>query len=91
MSRHVIRVSESDAAGDFAALMEKVRAGAEVVIENGGRPVVLHLAPASRRTLAECIALLPEKSDATIDPDFAADVEAVVESHRDPVEPPAWD
>ena len=35
--------------------------------------------------------LLPEHSTATIDPDFARDVEAAVESHREPLEPPAWD
>jgi hypothetical protein len=35
--------------------------------------------------------MLPEDSNATIDADFAKDVEAAVESHREPLEPPAWD
>lgn len=91
MSRHVSRVSEADAVSDFASLTERVRAGAEVIIENGHEPLVLHKAPAVRRTLAECIALLPKNSAATIDEVFAADVEAVLGSHREPVEPPAWD
>jgi len=44
-----------------------------------------------RRTISECIALLPEDSTATIDADFAKDVEAAVGSHREPLNPPAWD
>lgn len=30
-------------------------------------------------------------SDGTIDPDFAKDVEAAIASHREPLEPPAWE
>ena len=44
-----------------------------------------------RRSISECIALLAEDSTATIDADFARDVAAAVESHREPLEPPAWD
>jgi hypothetical protein len=35
--------------------------------------------------------LIPEDSTATIDPDFAKDVAAAIESHREPLNPPAWD
>lgn len=92
MARDVIHISEAEAASDFALLMARVRAGAEIVIENGERPVaVLHAAEPVRRTISECIGLLPEDSTATIDPDFAKDVEAAVESHREPLNPPAWD
>jgi antitoxin (DNA-binding transcriptional repressor) of toxin-antitoxin stability system len=92
MRKRVIHISEAEAAGKFASLMERVRAGAEVVIENEARPVaILHSAEPMRRTISGCIALLPEDSAATIDPDFAKDVEAAVESHREPVNPPAWD
>jgi hypothetical protein len=35
--------------------------------------------------------MLPPDSMATIDPDFAKDVEAAIESHREPLEPPSWD
>ena len=50
--------------------------GAEVVIENDARPVAFLLAAEPvRRTISECIALLPEDSTAIIDPDFAKDVE----------------
>jgi antitoxin (DNA-binding transcriptional repressor) of toxin-antitoxin stability system len=92
MAKHVIHISEAEAASKFASLLSRVRAGAEVVIENDARPVaVLHAAEPVRRTISECIALLPEDSTATIDPDFAKDVEAAVESHREPLDPPAWD
>ncbi|OLD82470.1 MAG: hypothetical protein AUF67_04045 [Acidobacteria bacterium 13_1_20CM_58_21] len=65
---------------------------AEIIIENDARPVaVLHPAEPVRRTISECIALLPEDSTATIDPDFAKDVEEAIESHREPLNPPAWD
>jgi len=46
---------------------------------------------AVRRSISECIALLPENSTATIDPDFAKDVEMAIDSHREPLNPPAWD
>ena len=90
----VIHISESDAARDFAGVLARVRAGAEVVIESegGNLPVAVIHAPAPpRRTISECIALLPEGSTAVMDPDFARDVEAAIESHREPLEPPAWE
>ena len=92
MADHVIHISEAEAAGDFARLLARVRAGAEVVIENGKEPVAVIHAPAQpRRSISKCIALLPAESTATVDPDFAKDVKAAVEGHRDPLEPPAWD
>ncbi|MFZ0478983.1 MAG: hypothetical protein WAL71_07515 [Terriglobales bacterium] len=92
MADHVIHISEADAAHNFAELLARVRAGAEVVIESGKLPVAVIHAPApARRSISECIALLPEVSTATIDADFAKDIEAAVESHREPLEPPSWD
>ena len=92
MADHVIHISEADAPRDFLALLARVRAGAEVVIEGGKLPVaVIHSPVPPRRSISECIALLREDSTATIDADFAKDVEAAVESHREPLEPPAWD
>jgi len=93
VGKHVIRISEAEAAAtNVATLLARVRAGAEIVIENDARPVaVLHAAEPVRRTISECIALLPEDSAATIDPDFSKDVEAAIASHREPLDPPAWD
>ena len=87
-----VHISEAEAAGDFAGLMAKVRAGTEVVIENARTPVAIMRAPAPlRRTLAECIAMPPEDSTATMDEDFARDVEAGIEAHREPLDASAWD
>jgi len=93
MAKHVIHISEKEAAAsDVATLLKHVRAGAEVIIQDGTKPVaILHPAESVRRTISECIALLPEGSTATVDPDFAKDVEAAIESHREPLSPPKWD
>jgi len=92
MVRGIIHISETEAASDFAGLLARVRAGVEVVIEKDKLPVaVIHAPVPPRRSISECIALLPEDSTATIDADFAKDVEAAVEGHREPLEPPAWD
>jgi len=88
----VIHISEAEAVGNLSTLLARVRAGAEIVIENGVEPIaVLHAPPVSRRSIAECIARLPEDSKATIDEDFAKDVEAAIEAHREPLDPPVWD
>jgi antitoxin (DNA-binding transcriptional repressor) of toxin-antitoxin stability system len=92
MLKNVIHISELEAANEFATLLTRVRAGAEVVIEKDKRPIaVLHSAEPVRRTISECIALLPEDSAATIDADFPKDVEAAVASLSEPLNPPAWD
>jgi prevent-host-death family protein len=92
MAKEMIHISEAEVANKFASLLARVRAGAEVIIENDARPVaVLRPAEPVRRTISECIALLPEDSTATIDPDFVKDVEAAIESRREPSNPPAWD
>ena len=92
MADNVIRISEAEASSNFAGILARVRAGAEVVIESGTLPVAVIHAPAPpRRTISECIALLPEDSTAVMDADFAKDVDAAIESHREPLEPPAWD
>ncbi len=81
MADYVIRISEAEAARDFASVLARVRAGAEVVIESGKLPVAVIHAPAPpRRLISECIALLPEDSPAVMDADFAKDVEAAIDS-----------
>jgi antitoxin (DNA-binding transcriptional repressor) of toxin-antitoxin stability system len=92
MAKHVIHMSDAEAASDFASLLARVRAGAEIVIEHDAQPVaVVRSAQPVRRTISERIALLPADSTAVIDPDFAKNVEAAIESHREPLSPPAWD
>jgi len=94
MAEHVVHISEEEAASDFASVLARVRAGVEVVIESAGNKLplaIVHLPVPPRRTISECIARLPEDSTAIMDADFAKDVEAAIESHREPLEPPAWD
>lgn len=91
-----IHISEDDAARDFAALLARVRAGAEVVIESDTHPAaVLRAADPPRRSISESIALARKHEEQTgeapvLDPDFAADVEEIVRN-RKPWNPPAWD
>jgi antitoxin (DNA-binding transcriptional repressor) of toxin-antitoxin stability system len=93
VAQPVIHVSEEDAANDFASLLARVRAGAEVVIEHDSQPIaVVHPAETPVRLLSESLRLAREHgSTATLDADFAKDVEAAIESHREPLNPPAWD
>ena len=92
MEPRVLRVSEADAVRDLAAILERVQAGTEVVIERDAQPLaVIRAAAPPRRTISECIALMPAESTATIDSDFAKDVEAAIAAHREQLEPPAWE
>jgi antitoxin (DNA-binding transcriptional repressor) of toxin-antitoxin stability system len=93
MADRVIHISEAEAASDFAGLMARVREGAEVVIENGKLPVaVVRPAEPHVRLLSESLRLAKEHgSTAVMDADFARDVEAAIESHREPLDPPEWD
>jgi antitoxin (DNA-binding transcriptional repressor) of toxin-antitoxin stability system len=96
MAKDVIHISEAEAASEFAALIARVRAGAEIVIENGERPVaVLRAAEPGPRSISDCIALAKAHEEETgespiLDPDFAEDVEEIL-SHRKPWNPPAWE
>jgi antitoxin (DNA-binding transcriptional repressor) of toxin-antitoxin stability system len=92
MAERVIHISEAEAAGDFASVLARVRAGAEIVIESGKLPIAVIHAPAPpRRSISDCIARLSEDSTAIMDAEFARDVKAAIESHHEPLEPPAWD
>jgi prevent-host-death family protein len=93
MADHVIHISEAEATRNFADVLEHVRAGSEVVIESGKLPVaVIRPAEPHVRLLSESLRLAKEHaSKATLDEDFARDVEAAIDSHREPLNPPAWD
>lgn len=90
MAKRVIHISEKEAtATNVATLLAHVRAGAEVVIENGERPLaVLHAAEPERgRPISESIALAEAHAkelgcEPTLDPDFAADLEAIINSRK---------
>src|SRR6266567_9291433 len=83
MANKVIHLSEAEAARDFAGLLARVRSGAEVIIENGKTPVAVVQPDPPHRTISDCLALLPEDSTAVMDADFAKDVGAAIDSHRE--------
>ncbi len=98
MPDSVIHISEEDAARDFAAVLARVREGAEVVIESKSRAVAV-VRPAGEefrpRTLSESIALARKHAaelgyEPRMDPDFASDLEEIIRSRR-PWVPPAWE
>jgi len=93
VARNIIHISEAEAVSDFASLMASVRAGAEVVIEKDARPVaVVSPAEPGVRMLTESLRLAREHaSTVTLDDGFGKDVEAAVESHREPLNHPGWD
>jgi antitoxin (DNA-binding transcriptional repressor) of toxin-antitoxin stability system len=96
MAKDIIHISEAEAEGNFRVLMARVRAGAEIVIEDNARPVaVLSAANGMRRTVAECIASAKAHEEETgkapvLDADFAEDLEEIL-GHRKPWNPPAWE
>ncbi len=96
ISMAVIHISEAEATRDFAALLARVRAGAEVVIENGTLPVaVLHAPSPPRRSISESIALAEARSKElgykpVMDPDFVTDMEEIIRN-RKPRDTSAWD
>jgi antitoxin (DNA-binding transcriptional repressor) of toxin-antitoxin stability system len=97
MAKHVIHVSDAEAANDFASLLDRVSAGAEVIIERGSRPVaVVRAAEAPLgRLLSESIALAEAHAkelgtEPTLDAGFAADLKEIINS-RKPRDLSAWD
>jgi prevent-host-death family protein len=93
MPKDIIRISEAEAARDFAGLLARVRAGAEVIIGDNASPVaVVRPAEPYIRRLSESLRLAKEHaSTVTLDEDFARDLEEAIKSHREPLNPPAWD
>jgi len=74
----ILHITEAEFAKDIASVLDRVQSGAEIVIERNAKPVaVLRPAEPRRRRLSEIVASLPEHSTATLDPDFAADVQGV--------------
>ena len=63
----------------------------EVVVEQNRQPIaVLRAGDPPRRQISEVLALMPKDSTATMDADFARDVQAAIDSHHEPLEPLAW-
>ena len=97
MRKDAIHISEAEAASDFASLLDRVSAGAEVIIERDSRPVAVVRAAIDPcgRLLSESIALAEAHAkelgyEPTMDAEFAADLREIVNS-RKPRDLSAWD
>ena len=93
MGMGVIHIPEAEAMRDFAGLLARVRAGEEIFIEKEASPAVVLRVATKRplRLLSESLRLAKEHgSTATLDGDFGRDLEAVINSHPEPLEN-LWD
>jgi len=89
MPKNVIHISDAEAASDFAAILDRVSAGAEVIIERNSRPVavVRRAEPSRGRMLSESIALAEAHAkelgyEPTMDAEFAADLREIINSRK---------
>ena len=92
-----IHITEADLARNVHGVLEEVRRGTEVVIEEDHRAVAVIKTPhGPGRSIDECVALAKQYEERlgyapVPDPDFAEDVQAAIDAHREPLDPPAWD
>ena len=93
MGTRAIHVSDAEAAHDLPSLLDRVRTGAEIIIEHDAKPVaILRPAEPPVRLLSESLRLARELgSTATLDGQFERDLDAIICDHREPLEPPVWD
>ena len=91
-----VHMTEAEVTSNFAAVLEKLKQGAEIVVERDSQPVALIKPPQPiSRTLSQCISLaeMHERERGypiTLDPDFAADVEDIIRK-REAWHPKSWD
>ena len=93
-----LRLTEAELARDIHAVLARVREeGIEVIVEQDHRPVAVIKTPQGPgRKLSECIAIAKayemDLGYAPVpDADFATDVQAAIDAHREPLNPPKWD
>ena len=93
-----LRLTEAELARDIHAILAQVRhEGLEVIVEHSSRPVAIIRRPeAPGRKLSECIAIAKAYEEnlgyaPVPDADFAADVQAAIDAHREPLNPPELD
>jgi prevent-host-death family protein len=89
----VLHMTEAEVVNDIAAVLEKVRQGNEVVIEQNSQPVaVVKPAKPMVRTLSELFTFLERcRAEGLIDDDWARDVEEWRKLYNQPWIPPSWD
>ena len=92
-----LHISEAELAHNLHELLGKVREGDEIVVEESNRAVAVIRAPqpggfSISESIARALAFEEKLGYSPIpDPDFAKDVQAAIDSRREPFHPPAWD
>jgi antitoxin (DNA-binding transcriptional repressor) of toxin-antitoxin stability system len=86
------RDAEAEVVKDIQAVLEKVRQGAEVIVEQDDRTVaIIKPVKGPGRPIDECIALAKASgSAATLDEDFVKDLDEIIAS-RQPLDTSAWE
>lgn len=92
-SAMIVRMTEAEIARDLHAVLQKVRQGMEVVIEQDQMPIAVIKPPKPvGRMISEVIADLKARgSQAVMDDEFARDVQEGLRAQRQPWNPPPWD
>jgi prevent-host-death family protein len=87
-----IHISRSEAEGDFSELITRAANGDEIVIEENSAPVAVLRSPVDKRhvrLLSESLRIAKERgSKVTLDGGFEDDLNAVIESHPEPLRDP---
>ena len=90
-------MTEAELARDLHAVLARVQMGVEVIVENDHRAVAVIKTPQGPgRQIKECVRLAKayEKKlgyAPVPDPDFARDVQAAIDAHREALHSPSWD
>jgi hypothetical protein len=87
-----LHITEAELARDVHAVLDKVRQGAEIVIEqdhspNSSAAVGYATPPQNFRS----VGANAKNSTAIMDESFARDMQAAIESHREPLDGSSWD
>ena len=90
----LVHMSETEVAKNFASVLEKVRQGAEIVVDQDHCPVAVIKTPQrpGRSLCCTSEGLRNRLGFASIpDAGFAQDVQAAIDTHREQLNPPSWD
>ena len=89
----MVRITEAELARDLHAVLAKVQAGLEVIVEQDHRPVaVIKPSSPAGRSISEVVSELKARgSNAVLDDGFARDIEEGIKAQRQPLNPLSWD
>lgn len=92
-----VHITEDELAHNIHDVLARVQEGVEVIVEQDHRAVAVIKTPQGPgRKLSECIALAKAFEEKlgyapVPDPDFAKDVQAAIDAHNEPLNPPSWE